>query len=59
MAETTLLQPFLGNEQLDKHADGNENYGDLLQQRCRHIHKPTDHVARGHSDSTPEVVPSK
>lgn len=25
----------------------NENYGDLLQQRCRHIHEPTDHVARG------------
>lgn len=41
------LQPFLGDEQLDKHADGNENYGDLLQQRCRHIHEPTDHVARG------------
>ena len=36
-----------GDEQLDKHADGNENYGDLLQQRCRHIHEPTDHVARG------------
>lgn len=41
------MQPFLGDEQLDKHADGNENYGDLLQQRCRHIHEPTDHVARG------------